>query len=53
MILLKPDILKTMSPWAKIIGIINNKMTLISATDIELLNNQGWYLDKGWLVHLN
>lgn len=39
--------------WAEAIGIINNKMSLISATDTELLNNQIWYLDKGWLVHLN
>lgn len=43
----------TMSPWAKIIRIINNNMSSISATDMELLNNQGWYLDMGWLVHLN
>lgn len=31
----------------------NNKMSSISVTDTELLNNQVWYLDKGWLVHLN
>ena len=28
-------------------------MSSISASDMELLNNQGWYLDKGLLVHLN
>ena len=42
-----------MSPWGKIIGVINNRMSSISATDTELLNNQGWYLDKGWLVRSN
>lgn len=42
-----------MSLWPKIIRIINNNTSLISATDMTLLNNQGWYLDKGWLVHLN
>lgn len=28
-------------------------MSLISVTDMVLLNNQGYYLDKCWLVHLN
>lgn len=30
-----------------------NRERLISPTDMELLNNQGSYLDKCWLVHLN